>query len=347
MPKITLVIPVFNAISYLPNLFENLEKQDFTDFLCLFVYDNSTDETLSRLQFLQSKFANIQGKVLVKPKKEGVGKARDFAIDSGLIASKYVLFLDSDDAFSPFFLSTLFAKAESTGADITMCGYQRIQESAGRVISREMINNPDEINDLSTCDVIPYLNPAPWNKLYRFDVIKDCRFIFSGGGEDEMFFLKVLPNCRKIAFVNETLYDYHLHSGSILANTDNKLYEESLNGYKEVKNFYFSKAGRYLEFIPILEASVFVRFGIGMTTRTCLCVPKKRASIIKTSRSFLDANFSGWKKNKFLSFHRCFKRGFKTLLIWRCRFLYKINCFCLFVFDYAFFTKYFKKDIKW
>ena len=136
-------------------------------------------------------------------------------------------------------------------------------------------------------------------------------------------------------------------SESVLAGPNKELYERSLLGYKGVKDFYLSKGGRYIDFMPILEASVFVRFGIGMTTRTCLCDSKEKKKIIKESRQFLDIFFTGWRKNKLLSFFECAKRGVKTLLIWRCRFLYKINCFNIFVFDYSLFTKLFKKDIKW
>ena len=100
-----------------------------SNFTCIFVYDKSTDGTLTKLQSLIAKYPTFHCAVLVKPQKEGVGKARDFAIESGLVTSRYVLFLDSDDSFSPSYLSTLFQRAEATNADITMCGYRRIDSS--------------------------------------------------------------------------------------------------------------------------------------------------------------------------------------------------------------------------
>lgn len=345
---VTIVVPVFNAFRYLETFNKCLLRQSFKDFNLIFVYDNSSDGTLALLNTLFfSGMSPFESTLLEKTQKEGVGKARDFALESGLITGSYVLFLDVDDQFSDSFLEKLVSSVLTNNSDIAMCGFKRIDETTGRTISNEMISNPVLITNLSTSSIIPYLNPAPWNKLYRKSVIQDARFVYRGGGEDEMFFLEVLPRCSRISFVNETLYFYYLHSGSVLAETNIRLYEESKEGYASVCAFYRNHDESYKKFAPLMEAAIFIRFGIGMTTRTCLLFPKKRKDILKETKSFFENQLFFWKKNPFLSFQACFKNGFKSLMIWRCKLLYNMNMFSLFIFDYHLFITLFKKDIKW
>jgi len=211
-----------------------------------------------------------------------------------------------------------------------------------------MVHNPEEINDVSDSVIIPFLNPAPWNKLIKFSIIKEARFIHKGGsGEDMMFFAKILPNCRKIAFVDEPLYDYYVNPGSVSALTNEASLEESRTGYIETKEFYLAHGENFINCLPLLEAFVFLRMAIGETTRVCLTKRHHYGYVINESKRYLTEYFPRWKHNKYLSFYRCLCHGYKTLLIWRCKFLYSFGCFALFVFDYQLFTALFKRDIKW
>lgn len=344
---LTLVVPICNSADYLRPFFQHLDAQKFKNFQCLFVYDRSEDQTLPILQEMLSDKHAFSSQLLLKEVREGVGKARDFAIDSGLITTDYVLFLDCDDDFSDDFLDQMVNRAVSTGADITFCGYNRVEGKDHHIISKEMIHNPEEITDLLHCSILSYLNTAPWNKLLKTNIIGDSRFIHKGAGEDAMFFFKIYPNCSKFAFINDTLYDYNVNQDSVADKTDESYLEEAKQGYLEVKDFYDHHGDVYKSWMPFLESVVFLKVGIGQTTRVCLNKRHHYHSIIKQSRSYLYNNFPNWKRNPFLSFSSCAKHGLKTLMVWRCKMLYRLNWFGLFVFDYKLFTHLFRKDIKW
>ena len=345
---VTLVIPVYNVATYLNGFFKALDRQSFSHFKCLFVYDASQDDTLQVLKAAILDHSSYSSTLLMKPFKEGVGKARDFAIESGLIDTKYCLFLDADDIPHPDLLEKLYQKAVATDADITLCGFNRVLGGTDHLISTDMVNNPDTIDDLSSSLVVPYLNPAPWNKLLKTSIIGDVMFIYRGGtGEDEMFFLKLLPKCHRLAFVNEPLYDYLIHAGSSATSTSKADYEMACTGYLATKKYYLEHGGNYLAFLPLLEADVFLHVAIGTTTRVALAYPKEKRYVIRQSRQYLEANFPTWKKNKYLS-HRSSRRlGRKTLHVWRCKILYELHLFSWFVWAYKTYVKLFKRDIKW
>lgn len=343
-PLVTIIVPAYNGATYLPGFLQALSEQTFKDFAVIFVYDKSSDDTLALLKKPHA-FPSV---LLEKPIKEGVGKARDYALDSGLILSDYTIFIDADDQPHPDYLEKLVARAQTTGADITFCGFHRVAYETKKVISEDMCHNPELIEDPSTSPVIPFFNPAPWNKLIRSAIIGDARFIHkAGSGEDEMFFLKVLPKARKLAFVNEPLYDYYIHSGSAATSTSRANYDEACAGYLEVKDYYQKQGGPYLAYLPLLEAKVFLRVALGTTTRLSISHPELKHQLIKDSKHYLDTNFPTWTKNRYLSHKQCHALGRKALYVWHCKRLYQWHLFSLFIWAYKTYTKLRHKDVKW
>jgi glycosyltransferase involved in cell wall biosynthesis len=155
---VTIVIPLHNSEKDLPSLINFLDQQTFRDFSLLFVDDYSSDQTVFALERILSG-SPLPFRILKKEQNGGAGKARDYAIDSGLITTKYVIFLDPDDEPLPSFLELLVAKADATNADITMCGFERKSKVDGHIIATEMVNNPETITELESCPIIPFLNP--------------------------------------------------------------------------------------------------------------------------------------------------------------------------------------------
>jgi glycosyltransferase involved in cell wall biosynthesis len=344
---VTIVTPVYNSAPYLETFFACLRRQTFKSFRLLIVYDRSSDNTLDLLRQNVKQTLIFPCQILEKPQLEGVGKARDFAIDSGLIQSPYVVFLDCDDSFSPLYLEKMVVRAQESNADITMCGYKRIDGLDEHVISTEMVSNPPAIENLAQSEILPFLNPAPWNKLIKTSLIGDARFIHKGGGEDLMFFLKLLPKANKIVFVNEPLYIYKVNPGSKAAGTDCKMIEEAEKGYLETQDFYRNHGSVYQPFQKVFSAFVFLRLGIRLTTRVCLAQGHGYRKTIKATTVFLNTHFPDWKTNRYLSFAVSIKHGFKSLMVWGCRWLYKIHLFSFFVSVYRLYTRLTKKDIKW
>ena len=259
-----------------------------------------------------------------------------------------MLFLDGDDGFSPNYLGRLYNTAIENSADMVLCGYKRINRQTMEVVATEMCNNPNRISVSQHEPLLQLVNPAPWNKLIRASVIGDCRFGLPLL-EDVIFLTTLLPKCKRVAFVNEPLYDYYVTADSLISANAAQALPVLKNGLCDVANTYRNHPEIYLGFDDYLSAVAFMRVGIGATTRACVSpeTQGKRRQIIRQSRRYLDQNFPGWRKNKFLSFRALSKRGLKGVLLWNCRLLYKRHMFGLFIFEYRLFTKLFKKDIKW
>lgn len=90
MPKVSIIIPAYNAMTYLPETLESAFKQTFTDFEILIINDGSSDnivEWVSRITDERVK--------LISQENQGVSAARNTGINNS--QGEYIAFLDADD----------------------------------------------------------------------------------------------------------------------------------------------------------------------------------------------------------------------------------------------------------
>ena len=92
MPKLSVIVPVYNVKKYLIECLNSILSQTFTDFELILVNDGSTDNCGE----ICDKYASQDSRVVVIHKENGgLSSARN----AGLFVSKgkYVAFIDSDD----------------------------------------------------------------------------------------------------------------------------------------------------------------------------------------------------------------------------------------------------------
>lgn len=344
MNRIDIVVPIYNASLFIENFFKAMHDQVFKDFFVIFVDDKSTDDSIEKIRTISAFYPEFCSVTIRRESNGGAGLARDDALNSGLLKSEYVVFLDVDDLPHKDFLLKLYEKAEKDGSDLVACGFQRIDANSGKVIATEMVHNSNEpLENLNSQFAIPYLNTAVWNKIFRRSKIQNVRFGKARIAEDAMFFVKALPFINRVSFINESLYSYYIRNTNRISRSDLAILEESKNQFLQVKD----DLKLFPSYEHTLEALVFLRIGIGMTTRAVLTNRKLSKKITRETKEYLNTFFPGWRKNSFLSFGLCFVHGTKTLMVWGCRLLYKMNGFRFFVFCYRTVTTIFHKDVKW
>jgi glycosyltransferase involved in cell wall biosynthesis len=94
MPKVSVVIPAYNAMTYLPKTLDSVLQQTCTDFEILIVNDGSTDE-------IAAWFATVtDDRVrLISQANQGLPGARNTGITEA--KGEYIAFLDADDLWAP------------------------------------------------------------------------------------------------------------------------------------------------------------------------------------------------------------------------------------------------------
>ena len=113
MPKVSIIVPVFNSKKYLAKCLDSLVGQTLKDLEIICVNDASTDGSLDILKFYAQNDNRI--KIIDLMKNRGAGAARNMGIK--VAEGEYIGFVDSDDYVDLDFYEKLYEKAIKCDAD--------------------------------------------------------------------------------------------------------------------------------------------------------------------------------------------------------------------------------------
>ncbi len=127
-PEISIVIPAYNAASYINDSITSVLKQSFSNWELIVVDDGSTDNTSEIVSTLLSD-PRI---TLLKQANKGVSAARNAGIR--VAQGRYITFLDADDYYLPFNLSEKYSVLQSDrGIDFVYCDVMQCDENLNDV----------------------------------------------------------------------------------------------------------------------------------------------------------------------------------------------------------------------
>lgn len=207
MPKLSVVIPVHNAMRHLRECLDSVLGQSLRDIEVICVENGSTDGTSGVLVEYAAKDDRMR--VLRDESGKGAGAARNAGL--ACARGKWVHFVDADDVVLPNAEKSAVDFAEATEADIVVFGAEEYDNATGMVtpLPLDLSVAPDDDSFLrayATC---------PWNKLFRRSFVDECRILFQEipRSNDLAFVVEALCRARKIAVLDETLYRYRIHGG--------------------------------------------------------------------------------------------------------------------------------------
>lgn len=185
--KVGIVIPVRNEQKKIVETIESILLYTKTQVYFVIVDDASDDNTISVAKTLFEKHS-IKGVIVENETQKGAGAVRNDGI-THLPSVDYVLFFDADDRMCPESLDILVARAEQTGADVVLGKYQYLSGDSGDIcgmVKDDELHWENILKGKSTAsfniskygEFLETVN-YPWNKLLRFDFIKNINLRFS------------------------------------------------------------------------------------------------------------------------------------------------------------------------
>ena len=341
--KLSIVALVYNLEKYLPRCLDSLVNQTLDGIEILCVDDGSKD---SAPQIIDD-YANRYPDLVKAFHKENGGEftTRNYGLERA--QGEYVTFVDTDDYVEPNWAEKLYNAAKENDADMAVCGFERIDLATGKVVSRDMTGFGNAVKKVNALDdFCVFINPAPWNKIYKREKVKDLRFKNFRGFNDMIFLASSYSKVEKIAFVPDVLYHYFLRYDSQIHSVN----EQDVNNFKkyllELKDLYIQE-GKYENMQDIISFLVFLHLGMSVMYRASYDKSIKMGSMLKDTVRYMDENFKSWRKNKFLRFGYSFRHGVKRIALWGVWWLYKHNMGMVYINIYRFVIDKLKIDIKW
>ncbi len=207
MKKISIIVPVYNTAKYLPNCFDSIIAQTYTDYEVIAVDDGSTDGSAAICDQYAEKDSRFH---VVHKRNEGVSSARNIGLDKAL--GQYITFYDSDDTILPTMLEDLIRIAEAENADIV--------QSAGPLKDGEI--ETGKINIMSRDKVLDenfifsnVYKPSLCLGLYKATLFEDIRFPeHIHFYEDFVVATQLAAKSNGVVFVDKRYYNYIQREGS-------------------------------------------------------------------------------------------------------------------------------------
>ena len=340
--KLSIVAAVYNLEKYLPRCLDALVNQTLQEIEILCVDDGSTD---SAPQIIDEYARKYPGKVKAFHKPNG-GEftTRNYGLERA--QGEYVTFVDTDDYVELNWAEKLYTAAKENNADLAVCGFERIDLKTNKVIATNMTNFGKTVKNIGPeDDFLLFINPAPWNKVYKREKIKDLRFLPFRGFNDTMFLASCYTKMDKIAFIPDVLYHYYLRYDSQI-HTVNKQDVENLKKYLlEVKKLYI-ETNKYEEMKYILDTFAFLHLGTSVMYRVSYDNSVNIKTELKDTIKYLDENFENWRKSPFLKLGYSLKKGFKHIALWGVSLFYKWGIPIVYIKVYRFLVDKLKIDIK-
>ncbi len=267
MPKLSIIIPVYNAAKYLSQCIDSVLAQTFTDFELILVNDGSTDE--SEKICLSYKEQDSRIKYIYK-ENGGAASARKTGLEYA--EGEYIGWVDSDDWIEPEMFQVLYENAVVNKTDISACGV--VQEYA----DRKNLLVPD-MNDYSKS--IDLLLFSYCNKIIKKELFHTAEIAFPIGiseYEDVAVTFKLLCNTRNICFVPAAFYHYRMSNISV---THSLKAEQLLQNRLSVteNNLAYAKAHSVNEYSLILAERMLLTAKQAYIDNPQIFKPKKWRSI--------------------------------------------------------------------
>lgn len=219
MPKVSVIIPVYNTEKYLRQCLDSVINQTLTDIEIICVDDGSTDSSLEILREYEQKGSRIK---VLQQENQYAGVARNRGLD--IASGEYLLFLDSDDVFELDMFEKMFVFAHSNDLDVIICRSNNYIEETGEYKDNHSTKTElAPIGVFSSKDIASHIfqfcNGWAWDKLFKADLIKNNQLKFQAlrQSNDTYFVYMALCLANKISVIDDVLINHRMHSSSLEA----------------------------------------------------------------------------------------------------------------------------------
>ena len=289
MPKVSVIVPIYNVEKYLEKCINSLLSQTLEDIQIILVNDGSKDNSGNIAREYEKN--NKNRIIYVEKENGGLSDARNYGLKYA--TGDFIAFLDSDDYIEKNAYEEMYNKAIEENADYVECDFIWEFPNKIRVDKQYPYKNKKEM--------LSFVRVVAWNKLIKRQLIIDNNLEFPKGFryEDVEFTYKLIPFVNKFAYVDKPFIHYVQREGSI-ANVQNERTAEIFTVLDNVIEFY-KKNNIYEKYRDEIEYNYARYLLCSSLKRICKIKDKTiRKKLLTESWERLNSKFPNWKENVIL-----------------------------------------------
>lgn len=248
MPKISIIVPVYNTEEYIHRCIDSILAQTFVDFELILVDDGSPD----RCGEICDEYALIDSRIKVIHKKNGgLSDARNFGLE--VAEGDYIGFVDSDDWIEVDMYNILYQNAIQFDADISIC---KIRKTAGFITEDNKMNtnNCIMLNNEEAFDCLfntKYYASHACDKLYSKSLFNGVIYPVGRIYEDMFTTYRLFENANKVIFSDYIGYNYFQREDGIVNSKFSQKKLDYIDAFDGIFDLGYSTFPKSIESITI------------------------------------------------------------------------------------------------
>lgn len=229
-PKVSVIMPVFNAEEYVERSVRSLMLQTFDLAEYIIVDDCSTDNSINIIRRVVAEYPNklAEVKIMSHCQNQGSASARLTGLNAAI--GEYTIQVDSDDYCEPAMIESLYSVAQKNDADIVICDYY-VNYSKKQV--RKNLNSPQNGVECMILLLTGGMQGFLWNKLIKKSLYTENNLTFVRGlnmWEDQTIIIQLCFYAEKLSYLPQAFYHYNLSNATALSK---KLSTQSLKNIEQ------------------------------------------------------------------------------------------------------------------
>ena len=249
MPKISIIIPFFNAQDFLNRAVESCLAQSLNDIEIILVDDKSADKSLQIARDFSK--ADSRVRVLANPRNLGTFLAR--ANGAKMARGEFVLFLDADDYLCENACAILYDLAVENRADMVHFGFRAepfLAHSTKPKIHTKTLENDAILGEIFVKDFKKSWLTL-WGRMFSANLVRnalkkvdflDCHLTSS---EDSALFFMLCALAKKSVGVDKILYIYTQNPNSLLKSKNPQVIAKQIADRAYIRDRFKENLGRF------------------------------------------------------------------------------------------------------
>lgn len=289
MPRLSIIVPVYQAKEYLEKCINSILEQSFVDFELILVDDGSDDGCERICNDYAKKDERVK---IIRQENQGVSSARNTGLDYA--TGKYIAFVDADDWVEKDLFEESINAIEKSKADILYHGF--VKDICSDTEKEPVMKGMPEIEGvLSKRTMKEYIlkqngeiNVNVFSYIFRKKVLDDIKFNTNMSyAEDTVFVMQTLAKVRSYCLLKNCGYHYNVRVGSAAYRWQPKMVECYKKSFNEILLFYKSLHLSKQQASTVMAIKVMNGYATliyNLCLPTCPLKRKEKIKILKQAR---------------------------------------------------------------
>jgi glycosyltransferase involved in cell wall biosynthesis len=265
MPKVSVIVPVYNVSLYIERCARSLFEQTLDDVEYIFINDCTPDNSMKILEKVVEDYPGRKSQLLIFKMSSNSRQAAVRRQGIKLASGDFIIHCDSDDWVDTDLYEKMYEEAMRSGADVVICPIRDEYQDSGR--TRPLGILPTNCHEVLVNWYKNSLGMFSWNKLVKTSVYKKYDVLpFEGINmwEDNGLFLRIFYYAKGLSYIsNDAVYHYNRDNVNAMTNGYGRTaIDQMIDCARRIESFFQDKPDFQLFEKTVLALKFYARINL-------------------------------------------------------------------------------------